>query len=144
MSTFPRSFLPENTYRLVHYSDPANERDSDRLLEVAANAITDARSAVQHFGDLPTMFTDTVRDLVISITASVGERDVHTECYREIAGQFVGAANHWLGMHNDDESLRSVIFYLERSRESSERIADFQAAKDVIDGRLRVHRNRNR
>jgi hypothetical protein len=131
MIPVPTSFPRENTHRVVVFTPDRPTRDSDRLEDIAADALAAAREALLLIRDLPGDLITPVEGLRLQLASEVEEQAMLSEEFRTVAGALIEA----LGAVLPDDcpgELAKAVACLRAARQSSSRVSDLLAAERAI------------
>lgn len=132
MTHMPHSFPTQNSHRLVVFQPDLRGTDFDRIEDIAADAITTARSAVAAIEDLPYDIFKPIQSYEKILRDAVERRRILTDDARLAMEEML----RQLARVEPDEATAALLDRLMRSLrdalESSHRVADLLAAERDI------------
>jgi hypothetical protein len=131
MIPVPTSFPRENTHRVVVYTPDRPTRDSDRLEDIAADALAAAREALLLIRDLPEDLKAPVEALQRRLASEVAEQAMLSDGFRSAAAALIEAFG---AVFPDDGpgELAKAVACLRAAQQSSLRVIDLLAAERAI------------
>jgi hypothetical protein len=131
MIPVPTSFPKENNHRLVVFTPDRPTRDSDRLEDIAADALAAAREALLLIRDLPDDLKAPVEGLRDRLASEVEEQAMLSDGFRNAAGALIEVLGEFLPDDGPGDLTRAVAC-LRAARQNSSRVTDLLAAERAI------------
>jgi hypothetical protein len=135
MIPVPTSFSKENSHRVVLFTPDRPIRDSDRLKDIAADALAAARDALLLIRDLPDEQKTSVEGLRGRLAAEVEEQAMLSDGFRTAAAALIEAFEE---VDDDSGVLLGAVACLRAARQNSLRVSDLLAAERAIGARRRT------
>jgi hypothetical protein len=125
------SFPKENTHRVVVFTPDRPTRDSDRLEDIAADALAAAREALLLIRDLPDDVKAPVEELRHRLASEVEEQAMLSDGFRNAAAVLIEAFGAALPDHCPGE-LPKAVACLRAAHQNASRVTDLLAAERAI------------